>query len=378
MPLRLYTNADHLLEAFQIAARALPSRSALPSLTGIMIEADEAGAWLVSTDLELSLRVRLVAEVAENGRTVVPGPPTLDIVRHLPDAAVELQEVGGQLFLRYGRGENVLATYEADQFPSFPPLEGGCPVKLGADDWQGLTKQVLVACGTDEVQPVFTGVLWELPAGGPLTLVATDTHRLAVWRRSVEAERGASPVRVTVPRKALELSARIAQNSKEELVVELGSQQVSVRGADFLLVSRVIEAKYPNYEAVLPKSTATTVRVRREDFIDALQRASVLAREEDKTRANVVKLEIGEGVLTVSSRGSIGSMREPLDAEVRGKTGDMHFNVRYLLDGLEALSGEQAVIKINPDFSAAVIQNEGDESYLYLVLPVIVGPEASR
>jgi DNA polymerase-3 subunit beta len=194
---------------------------------------------------------------------------------------------------------------------------------------------------------------------------------LAWWRTGhllpVEKE-----IRAVVPRRAMEIAARLAQGAPAPLAARLGAHQISLETEDFLLLSRLLEGRYPNYQAVIPRELGTTVRVEIAPLLETLERAAVLVREEEKNRANVVRLEISAAGLTISGRSSVGSLLEPVSAEVEGSEGEVFFNVRYLLDGLRALDGSRALIGFNPDFSAALLRAEEDESYTHLVLPVVV------
>lgn len=371
MPLELRSEQKDLASALSLATRALAAKPTIPILAGILVETTGNEVWLRSTDLELSLRVRLAAEVVNEGRVVVPGHYFAEAVRYLPAGEIWLREEEQRVVLRYPRGETVFSYYDPSQFPVFPTTEGGHSFWLSAQEWQMVLKQVVVACGHDETQPVFSGVLWEAAPGGTLTLVATDTHRLAVWRKQGAGDL-TEEVRAVVPRRAMELAARLAQGNEEGLAIEVGKSQVAVNGEGYALVSRLIEAKFPNYQGVLPKELGTQVTVAAEDFLAAIERASVLAKEEEKARANVVKLEMAPGGLTVSARGPLGSLVEPVEAETEGPGGAVYFNARYLLEAVRACAADKVVMRFNRDLSAALVQAAGDDRYLHLVLPVVV------
>lgn len=372
MPIQLSVAQKELAWAMQLATRVLPGRTPLQSIAGVMLEARGDTLSVRATDLEVSLELRIGASIEQEGRTVLPGQHAAETVRSLPDGRLTLTEEEGRLVLAYGRGETALSTYDAAQFPVFPEMEGGEAFFLTTQEWQAVLRQVTVACGHDEVQPLFTGVLWEAIPGKPLTLVATDTHRLALWRKGEPRRETEEPVRAVIPRRALELAGRLAQAAGEGLAIEVGRRQVAVTGEAFTLVSRLIEGKYPAYEAVLPRELPTQVTVSVGPLLAALERAAILVREEDKPRANVVKLEIGPDKLTVSAQGAMGSLVEPLEAVTEGATGEIYFNVRYLAEALRALSAETARLRLNKDFSAALLSAQADETYLHLVLPVIV------
>ncbi|MGB9886105.1 MAG: DNA polymerase III subunit beta [Moorellales bacterium] len=371
MPLRLKVNQKEFNQALQLAARVVPARPPFPVLGGILLEADAGAVWISATDLEVSLRVRFPAEVLHPGRVVLPGHHTAELVRHFPETELELEEEPNALTVRYHRGRNEIATMEPGQFPVFPAPEDGPRITLSSDQWLSVLRQVAIACAHDEVQPMFGGVLWELGPDRPLSFVATDTHRLA-WLRTELVPPVENQIRAIVPRRAMEIAARLAQAAPVPLEVRLGPHQISLEGEDFLLLSRLLEGRYPSYQAVIPRELGTGVRVEISPLVETLERAAVLVREEEKNRANIVRLQISAEGLTVSGRSTVGSLLEPVAAEVEGSEGEVFFNVRYLLEGLRALDGERAFIGFSRDFSAAVLRAEGDEGYVHLILPVVV------
>lgn len=372
LPLKTTAQQKDLAAALHLTARVLPSRPSNPILAGILLEAKDGELWLRSTDLEMSVLVKIKAVVESEGRVVVPGHISADAVRYLPEGEVLLREDDQSLELCYRGGRTVLSTYDPTQFPTFPEIEEGQVIQLSVEDWQRVVKQVIVACARDEVQPLFNGVLWEFVNGKQLTLVATDTHRLALWKRTGTELGPAKDMRVIIPRGALELAARLAQGMSEGLALKVGKQQVIVQGEDFTLVSRLIEAKYPNYAGVIPSVVGTSVITARGPLVAALERAALLVKDEEKPRTNLIKLTLEEDGIVISAQGAVGSMVEPLEATVEGSAGEIFFNVRYLLDAIKVMDAEEVIIKLNPDLNASLIQGLGDESYTHLVLPIVV------
>ena len=171
MPLGFRAQQKDLSAGFQLVARALPSRPSVPALAGILVEAEASGLWLSATDLEVSLRVRVPASDLTPGRLVVPGHQTAELIRFLPEGEVAAEQADNSVLLRYARGQNQITTLDAQQFPAFPEPETGARITLDAQQWQALLKQVVIACGHDDVQPMFNGILWDLGPNRPLNLV---------------------------------------------------------------------------------------------------------------------------------------------------------------------------------------------------------------
>jgi DNA polymerase-3 subunit beta len=226
-----------------------------------------------------------------------------------------------------------------------------------------------VALAVGEAPP-FSGVLCEAEGGGEIIFLATDTHRLA-FVTGPELE-GAS-FRALFPLKALEAAAA----GKDQLLeFRVAAQAASVKGESVAVFTRLVSTPFPAWRSILPRSFEARVSVDAKDFAAVLERALLVARHADKTRANVVRLEFGPEGLAVKAEGEFGTFSEALEAEVEGE-GRVYFNAAYLLDAARPLSGGRAVLEFGPEFKSLMLRGEPDARFSCLILPVLVREAAA-
>lgn len=352
-----------------VAASIVPARPVMPVLGSVLLRAQDDRLWLAATDLEVSVRLAVPAEVHEPGEAAAPARPLADLVRRLPASAekVRLTSRDGKTRAEYGAGAVELAGFPPEQFPAFPEEPGDpvCFLVAGSE----LEELVAELGPVTAEQPPFCGVLCEVEEGR-ITWVATDTHRLAV-KTGIEVE---GSFRAVFPLKALEAAARLAGEGVAE--VRVGSGMAVMNMADAAVAARLIGMKYPDWKKAVPAGGGAVVTVGARTFAAALERALLIARAAPKERANVVRLEFGPDGLVVAAEGEVGSALEAVEARLDGEPGRVYFNAAYLLDALRPLSGREAVLRFVPGLRAAWVQAEPDAGYRCLVLAVVVSGAA--
>ena len=352
---------DDLSEALQLVQRAVSSRPGIPALTGVLLTASAEELVLATTDLEVSARRRVGVQVQEQGVALVPARLLADLVKSFDPAPVAFEAEGGQARIVCANYEGTIRCLPAEDFPSLGD-PGGSRVRVGAGDLAEAVAQVSRAASKDEARPILTGVLVEVSREG-LTLVATDSYRLAVRELTATAEEEA---RALVPERAMLEAGRAAaaeDRGEVELFIEPG--QVAFRVGSLTLTSRLIEGEFPNYRQLLPERYENRLTASRQQLIDAVRRVGLMARE-----TSPVKLEFNAlGVRLSSSSPDLGGAVEVVEAKYEGEDLTVAFNPGYLVDGLTAAVGEQVRLEVRDGLKPGVIRGE-EESFVYLVMPV--------
>jgi DNA polymerase III subunit beta len=354
---------DELIRHLAIVSRAASTRTTVQVLAGILVRAEAGSLQLSATDMEISLRSSLDAEVDAEGAVVVPGRLLVEIARSLPgdDVVVEHRAGEGVVEIVSGAATYRVHTYNAEDFPRLPDPTGTEMVSIDADALLETSAKVSRAASRDESRPVLTGILARFE-GENLIMAATDSYRLAVKETSLP-EAGPE-LDAIVPARALAELGRIAPGAAE---LQLGVQENQVLFASdgVLLTTRRIEGQFPNYRQLLPESFEYEVVMPREELLDVVRRVSVMAQ-----RNSPLRLRFAEGELTVSAQTQdVGEARESLPAGFSGEPLEIGFNPEFLRDGIESAEGDELRLKLISPLRPAVLQGAEDD-FSYLIMPI--------
>ncbi len=381
-PMKLVCSQAELSASLQLVSRAVAARPTHPVLANVLLTADAATNRLSLTgfDLHLGIQTTLPASVESSGAVTLPARLFAEIVTRLStDSPITLSCEEGleQVELTSLSGSYQMRGMAADDFPDLPLVQTGTPIQLDPEALAQGLKATLFASSGDEAKQLLTGVHMHLDAEG-FECAATDGHRLAVLRlhRSLpEASSSgeAESFAVTVPARSLRELERLltGRPSADPVSLFCDRGQVVLLWADQVLTSRSLEGTYPNYRQLIPASFSRSITVDRRAFTASLERVAVLADQHN----NVVKvaLDPARGVVVISvDAQDVGSGSEQLPAEIDGEPIDIAFNVRYLLEGLKAISTERVCLRCNAPTTPAVLSPVGEAGvdYTYLVMPV--------
>lgn len=359
-------------EAVAWAQRTVGDRVSMPGLAGIRMTLDGDQLVLESTNIEVDSRVSLTVQGDTGGRVLVSGKLLADVVRALPQDAVNLQAVSDLLRLQCGRAQFELRLMTSDDFPSLREPSTEAPVAtMKAEEFAATVAQVARSSSTDDARPVLTGVNLEATQGR-LTAAATDSYRLAV--RSVPWDRGAE-MTVLVPRRALEQARHAADALGSEVKLVLEPQQVTFEFSDRRLVTRLIDGRFPDYRALIPTEFEREATVDRAELAEVVKRVAVMS--DLTSTVTPVQLHVTEDTLTVrAASAETGNAEEALPCELRGEPLEIAFNPRYLSDGLDAVGTEEVLMQFRDPLKPAVLRPAPSEpgadtrDFLYLLMPV--------
>jgi DNA polymerase III subunit beta len=357
---------EELAQKLGVVGRAVSSRTSVNILTGIMLRAEEGRLSLAATDMEISLRVTLDAQVEEEGSVVIPGRLLVDIVRLLPAGEVTLEHRAeeGIAHLVCGSATYGLHTYSPDDFPRLPEIAPDESFSIERAALLDTIMKVGRSASRDESRPVLTGVLVRFEAG-KLIMAATDSYRLSVKETEI-TEGPAGEIEAIVPARALSELARIAQASDaDSLTVGIQENQIVFAVDDVWLTARRIDGQFPNYRQLLPDTFEAEVELPREELLDVVRRTGLMAQ-----RKSPLRLRFEEGQLTISAQTQdVGEAHESLPAAYTADPIEIGFNAEFLRDGLESLEDDQVRLRLISPLRPGLIQGAGDD-FLYLIMPI--------
>jgi DNA polymerase III subunit beta len=362
--MKITCTREELTQKLGIVARGVSTRTAVQILGGILLDAGGGRLTLAATDMELSLRASLDAHVEGDGAVVVPGRLLVELVRLLPDSDVTIEQRSdeGVVHVTSGSFESRLNTYTAEDFPRLPETDSLERHVVDRDALLETISRVSRSASRDESRPVLTGILVRFEPG-KLVMAATDSYRLSVKETSFE---GSAPeLEAIVPARALGELARIAQGAEQ---VELGVHENQVVfGIDGVwLTTRRIDGQFPNYKQLVPESFEHEVPLPREELLEVVRRIAVMAQ-----RNTPLRLRFAEGEVAISARTQdVGEAQESLPAPFTGEPLEIGFNAEFLRDGIDSVADETIRMRLISPLRPCVLQGEGADDFLYLIMPI--------
>ncbi|HEU5142843.1 MAG TPA: DNA polymerase III subunit beta [Solirubrobacterales bacterium] len=363
--MKLSTNREELVSKLSIVSRAVSTRAVTQALSGILVKASDGGVELAATDGEMGLRTSLEATVGSEGAVLLPGRLLADLARSLGDAGVEIEarEAERDVEIRSGGSSFHIRVLPADDFPSLPAEEGEA-LAIPAAALSETVELVARAASRDDMRPVLTGVFVSA-SGEEMTMVATDSYRLAVKRTALQRPVGGE-LEANIPARALREVARAVGDEVENVSVRLLANQALFRAGDVLLNTRLIDGQFPNFRQLLPESYEHDVRLPRGEFLDVARRVSQLAQ-----RNSPLRLSFSSGELKVSaSTPDVGDAEEAMPASFEGEPLEIGFNPEFLRDGIESVEGDEVMLRLISPLRPGLLQPVDNEDFRYLVMPI--------
>ena len=355
-----------LLRPLQQVVNVVERRQTLPVLSNLLVTVSAAGVSFTGSDMEVEMVSRCEGESLEGGEGTIPARKLFDIVRSLPDGSrVDVKLSGDKATVSSGRSRFTLATLPSAEFPQVENIDALESISLPQQALRSLIEATGFAMAHQDVRYYLNGLLFEV-RDRMLRCVATDGHRLAL--RDVVTEHSTSERRqIIIPRKGILELQRLLEASDSEVTLEIGRNHIRMRRNDGQFTSKLIDGRFPDYEAVIPIGAELEVRMDRMEFRAALQRASILCNE--KYRG--VKLEVSPGKMRVVAHNpEQEEANEEIEAQTTVDRLSLGFNVTYLMDALNALSGESILLCLRDGNSSCLIREVDTEASRHVVMPL--------
>ncbi len=352
--------------ALQHVSRAIPNRTTLPVLSGVLLSARDSKLKLVATDLELAIETHIPANVAQEGDIVLPARYLSELVRRIPGGLLDFEktENGSSVSIRWGRSEYIINGHPVDQFPSLPQLDKTAEITL---PWQELTTVLggsLFAASQEEIRAVLTG-LYVTIGDNRLQALSTDGFRIAYRQTSVPASQ--DQISMIIPGKNVSELLRLP--AEQNIKVKAGENQVFFDLGEIKFVSRLLDGTYPPVLELIPREYRVRIKAGRQALQDVCERASLCTDPREKAQS--LNLKWNEETLYVTaSSPTLGVIREELPIHAEGEKFEIIFNARYLIEGLKSARAEEVVLELSGPLTAARLTAPGDDGFLYIIMPM--------
>lgn len=364
--MKLSVTRDNLHAGLGAVSATIPTKTTLPVLSNILVEAEDGKLTLSGTDLDISVSVTIEADVTEPGSVTVPARKFAEIVRELAAAPVHVETDGVEIRIESGKSRFKLFGLAPDEFPGAPEIDFADSWKMDASLVQELISRTSFAVSTEESRPILNGVLWQLKPDSAV-MVATNGHRLA--KMTIELSGTGTPPEtdLIVPPKALQQVQRLFDDEGE---IELAHSRnhLAFRSPSRLVYTRLIEGPYPNYQQVIPTDNDRIATANRDNLAAAIRRMAVVAS--DQTHRVRMSFEDGSLSFRVQTP-DLGEAEEEMAVDYQGDALEIGFNANYLLEVLKYMPDDDVIMQFKaPERAATFLPASGAPDYLCLVMPL--------
>lgn len=363
--MKIKINQNELYKSINVVQKAVSSRTTLPILTGILIEAKDGKLILTATDLELGIKTFAECEVIEEGAIVVHSRLIGDFIRKLPSNSLVNIETNqnNNIEIKCLNSEINILGNSAAEYPDNTFDNEGTIFKINADSLKGLIKSTYFASAQENIKPIFTGCLMEIK-NNVCTFVALDGYRMAIKKESIDYSGVLSAV---VPAKALLEILRIIEENKETIEITISESHVSFKIDHTTVISNLLDGKFIDYEGILKDNFVSTIKVDSFSFRNSIERASLLAKDD---KNNLIILDIQDNNIQINSASEYGNVEENVDITKTGEDIKIGFNSKYILDVLKVIDTQNITLNFIGKNNPCFLKEEDNDNFIYMILPV--------
>jgi DNA polymerase-3 subunit beta len=361
--MKLSVSKEKLLEGLQTVQNVVSTRTTLPILSNVLLEAGDGQLRLTTTDLDVGMRGAVEAIIEKPGAATLPARRLFTIVRELPSAEILLEVDSKSIAsIRCGPSFFKIMGLPQEEFPPLPKFDGAKTFTLRQKELKDGLRKTAYAISTDETRYVLNGILFSFK-DNKLTLVATDGRRLALVDIELEFPRS-HEIDIILPTKAVTELARLV-SEEGDIRMSVSENQVAFEVDGTLLVSKLIEGNYPNYRQVIPPEAKERITLERESFLNTVHRVSLLSSE----KSNSVKLVFSKNNIDIiANTPEVGEARESLAVSYKGRDFSVAFNPEFLMAPLRNLPNDEVFLDLIDEMSPGVIKVQSP--FLYVLMPM--------
>lgn len=357
---------QEILEGISIVQKAITGKSTMPILEGVYIRTNEldSSLTLIGSDMDVSIQTTVNANIIEPGSIVIDAKIFGEIIRKLPNSTIKIETIENQV-IRITCEKSVfdVVYMNTNEFPELPEINEDLKISVNQNILKNMIKGTSFAIAQDETRPILQGILFEVKNKN-LNLVALDGYRLAIKSEFLDSD---IEIEVVIPGKTLNEVSKILEDVEDIVDITFTNNHILFNLEKTKIISRLLEGKFINYNSLLPQEHKLSVHVNRQELQNSIERASLMAKDGN---TNLIKLDIQQDNLIISSNSQLGKVREEISMKLQGDEIQIAFNSRYLLDVLKNMEEDEVVLKMTSGISPCVIEENNNENAKYLVLPV--------
>ena len=357
-----------LQNACLIASRAVPSKSPISSLEGLLIKAEGGMLRITGYDLKKGIYSDIEADIIEEGIVVVNAKFFVEMIRRIPDGLIAFTSTDDNcIHVKCGKSEYDFVGLDVKEYPEIPSFEGMSSISVPENILKNMIGKTIFAVSKEDARPIYTGSLFEI-SENELTVVSVDGYRLARRCEKIENSQLES-CSFVVPGFALSDIEKIcSQDSKDDVIIQLGDKHISFTIGSSVVISRRLEGDFLNHRKSVPESFKYQIKINRQELLQVIERVALVLGEKN---SNPIKLYFNNGVINCTCITPVGRAEDICTCSGNGEGLVIGFNDRYLTDALKAAEKDELLICLSTSSSPCVIKaQDGSESFTYMILPV--------
>lgn len=364
--MKLLIEKNILQDAISDVQKSITGKSTLPILQGIYIIAKNNMLTLIGSDIEVSIETKIPANIIEEGEVVLDSRLFGEIIRKLPNDTIEINTNSNMEVEIKCQKSNVQLVYlNPDEYPSLPVVDEDVVLSIDQKTLKNMIKSTIFAIAQDDTRPILTGILLEIKEN-KLNMVALDGFRVALKCENIDCKYSREAV---IPGKTLNEVSKILKDTDENVQITFTKNHILFNFGNTKVISRLLEGEFIKYKSIIPKEHNLKVVVNKNEILGCIERASLMAKEGN---TNLVKFDISDDTLIVTSNSQLGKVREEMQIILQGSSLKIAFNSKYLIDVFKNMDEEELVMEFTSSVNPCVIKNKNIDNCVYLLLPVRV------
>jgi len=363
--MKLVCDGLDLSDAVLKVSKGTSNKTTNPILEGIKLVAEDNCLTLSATDLELSIEKKIKADIKIEGETVVPGRFFSEYIKKLTNEQIELNlNDKNQMSIKYADSFGTIQCLNSSEFPVIKKLENAEYFEITKKNFKSIINKCIFAVAQEDSRPVLKGCRLEIEEK-TIKAIALDGYRLALVKKSIINT--TANISITVPSRSLNEIAKLIDDGDEIIKVYVQKNHLMVDINETKIITRLLDGDFINYKQIIPVNFTTTIIINKDQLSDALDRAGLLSRID---KNNVVKYEITDKIMILSSKSEIGDIKENITISLQGKDLTIAFNARYFIEALRAISDEFIKLNFSSSVAPCIITSNDTDEFIYLILPV--------
>lgn len=353
-----------LQEGISISSKAITGKTTMPILEGIYISAKDNQLKLIGSDMDVSIETMVDADIKEEGSIVIDSRIFGEIIRKLPNSEIIIETLENEIIqITCQKSVFNLVYMNGDDYPELPKINESLSVEVPQNILKSMIRGTSFAIAQDETRPILQGILFEVK-DKKLNLVALDGYRLAIRTEFLDND---NDIEVVIPGKTLNEVSRILEDISDIVKITFTDNHILFNLSNTKIISRLLDGKFVNYSSLLPQEYKILLDVKKQELQNCIERASLMAKD---SNSNLIKLDIQEENMIITSNSQLGKVREELNINLQGGEIQIAFNSKYLLDVLKNIEDDEVKLEMTSGISPCVIKCKNTDNSKYLVLPV--------